>query len=47
MTKRYSGLFLHGGPGSSAIPERKKLGDDLGIDRWTQPRPAGKSDEPY
>src|SRR4051794_28428552 len=46
-TKRSPALFLHGGPGASAIPEATRLGNSLNIHWWTQPRPDVRSPHPY
>lgn len=40
-------LYLHGGPGLSALPERLRLGESLGISWWDQPRPAPDSTRPF
>jgi pimeloyl-ACP methyl ester carboxylesterase len=45
--KQSRGLFLHGGPGASALPEAMKFGDTLDIHWWTQPRPDERSPHPY
>jgi pimeloyl-ACP methyl ester carboxylesterase len=40
-------LFLHGGPGLSAIPERELYGDKLPICWWDQPRSVVRVAHPF
>jgi pimeloyl-ACP methyl ester carboxylesterase len=47
MQSTTSTLFLHGGPGLSAIAERIAYGNSLPILWWDQPRPATASPQPF
>lgn len=45
--KQTKTLFLHGGPGSSAIPERELYGNSLPLLWWDQPRAEVLFARPY
>ncbi|CAH0281022.1 hypothetical protein SRABI118_03777 [Massilia sp. Bi118] len=47
MSSNIRGLFLHGGPGLSAIAERLAYGRDVPISWWDQPRSITAAHRPF
>lgn len=47
MTSDAPALFLHGGPGLSAIAERERYGHALPVHWWDQPRSVALDENPF